>query len=51
VRRDEYKWEVVARELDRLLGDARYASRAREMAERLAEEDGVSAACSALFAD
>jgi UDP:flavonoid glycosyltransferase YjiC (YdhE family) len=51
VRRDNYKWEVVARELDRLLGDARYASRAREMADRLAEEDGVSAACSALFAD
>jgi UDP:flavonoid glycosyltransferase YjiC (YdhE family) len=51
VRRDEYRWEVVARELDRLLGDGRYAARAREMAERLAEEDGVSAACSALFAD
>jgi UDP:flavonoid glycosyltransferase YjiC (YdhE family) len=51
VRRDNYKWEVAARELDRLLGDARYASRAREMADRLAEEDGVSAACSALFAD
>jgi UDP:flavonoid glycosyltransferase YjiC (YdhE family) len=51
VRRDEYRWEGVARELDRLLGDGRYAARAREMAERLAEEDGVSAACSALFAD
>jgi UDP:flavonoid glycosyltransferase YjiC (YdhE family) len=51
VSRDQYKWETVARELDRLLGDARYASRAREMAERLAEEDGLGAACSALFAD
>ncbi len=51
LRRDKYKWEVVARELDRLLGDVRYASRAREMADRLAEEDGVNAACSALFAD
>ncbi len=51
VRRDEYKWETVAKELDRLFGDARYARRAREMADRLAEEDGVNAACSALFAD
>ncbi len=51
VRRDRYEWEVVARELDRLLGDARYARGAREMAERLAEEDGVGAACSALLAD
>ena len=41
VRRDNYKWEVVARELDRLLGDRAYASRARELADRLAEEDGL----------
>jgi len=51
VRRDQYKWEVVAGELDRLLGDARYASRARQTAERLSEEDGVSTAASALLAD
>jgi UDP:flavonoid glycosyltransferase YjiC (YdhE family) len=48
VRRSQYRWEVVARELDRLLGDAQYANRAREMAERLAVENGLHAACDAL---
>jgi UDP:flavonoid glycosyltransferase YjiC (YdhE family) len=50
VRKDKYTSEVAARELDRLLGDATYASRAREMAERLAGEDGVKAACDELEA-
>jgi len=48
VRRDRYEWERVARELDRLLGDASYAARAREMADGLAEEDGIKAACDEL---
>jgi rhamnosyltransferase subunit B len=50
VRRDRYEWEVVVGELDRLLGDREYLNRAREMAARLAGENGVKAACDELEA-
>jgi rhamnosyltransferase subunit B len=46
--RDNYKSRVVAKELERLLGDARYSRQAREMAANLAGEDGVEAACDEL---
>jgi UDP:flavonoid glycosyltransferase YjiC (YdhE family) len=43
VSRDQYRWEVVKSNLDRLLGDVRYACQAREMALRLEKEDGQMA--------
>jgi len=50
VRRDKYKWQFVATELERLLGEAAYARQARELAEQLSGEDGVTAACDDLDA-
>jgi UDP:flavonoid glycosyltransferase YjiC (YdhE family) len=51
VRRDRYRSPIVAGELDRLLRDARYAARAREIGSQLAREDGVKAACDELEAN
>jgi len=48
VRRDTYRHELVAGELDRLLSDATYANQARRLAGRLVGEDGVKVACDEL---
>ncbi|MCW5976776.1 MAG: glycosyltransferase family 1 protein [Bryobacteraceae bacterium] len=46
--RSRYSAARAARELDRLLGDPRYARAAREAGAAIAGEDGVEAACDAL---
>ena len=50
VWRNQYKGALVARELDRLLGDPSYASTARNIANKLAQEDGVRTAVDELEA-
>ena len=47
IRRKNYTGRRAAAELDRLLTDAGYASRAAEAARRVAAEDAVRAACDA----
>ncbi len=50
VWRNAYRSENVARELNRLLNDQAYQNNARAIADRLAGENGLKAACDALEA-
>ena len=48
IQKSAYTPARVAKELEALLGDSAYAGRSREVAHRLAKEDGVKTACDAL---
>ena len=50
LKRSKYNARSAAGELKRLLADRSYASSAKDVSERIAEEDGVSAACNAIEA-
>jgi rhamnosyltransferase subunit B len=50
ISRRRYTPDRVAAELRPLLGDLAYARRAREVADQVRQEDGVTAACNALSA-
>lgn len=50
LKRSSYNARNAAKELEHLLADRRYAAAAEEMAAKVAEEDGVSAACDAVEA-
>lgn len=50
IRRPDYTAERAARRMRRILGHARFARRAAEVAEQLRLEDGLTAACDALEA-
>jgi rhamnosyltransferase subunit B len=48
IQRKDYRPEVAAQKIGRLLEDAAYTKRAAEVARVIAEEDGVRTACDAL---
>jgi UDP:flavonoid glycosyltransferase YjiC (YdhE family) len=48
ISRQAYRPGRVAAELERLLGEPRYAERAAEVGRQVARENGVGAACEAL---
>ncbi len=48
IPRSRYTAARVAREIRALLGTTGYAERARELGERISEENGITAACDAI---
>jgi UDP:flavonoid glycosyltransferase YjiC (YdhE family) len=48
ISRGRYRAQLVAKELERLLGDPEHSRRAAEVGEKIRAEDGVRAACDAI---
>ena len=51
IERKAYRADRVARELSQLLSDPAYSRNARSLADKLAEDDGLRAACEAIEAN